>query len=90
MGFAMILWVSRKLAFVALNTIEAKYITTSLASCEAVWLQNLLAGFFDHVLEPTMIYCDNQSCVKLTENPVFHGRSKLIEIKYHFIHDMVQ
>ena len=37
-----------------------------------------------------MIYCDNQSCIKLTENPVFHNRSKHIEIKYHFIRDCVQ
>jgi hypothetical protein len=37
-----------------------------------------------------LIHCDNQSCVKLSENPVFHDRSKHIEIKYHFIRDMVQ
>ena len=37
-----------------------------------------------------MIYCDNQSCIKLTENLVFHDRSKHIEIRYHFIRDCVQ
>jgi hypothetical protein len=37
-----------------------------------------------------VIYCDNQSCVKLSENPVFHDRSKHIEIIYHFIRDRVQ
>ena len=37
-----------------------------------------------------MIYCDNQSCIKLTENSVFHDRSKHIEIRYHFIRDYVQ
>ena len=37
-----------------------------------------------------MIYCDNQSCLKLTENLVFHDRSKHIEIRYHFIRDHVQ
>jgi hypothetical protein len=58
---------------VALSTIEAEYIAASVASREAVWLQKLLAGLFDLELEPTLIYCDNQSCVK-------H-----IEIKYHYI-----
>jgi hypothetical protein len=37
-----------------------------------------------------MILCDNQSCIKMKENPVFHDRSKHIEICYHFIHNMVQ
>ena len=41
-------------------------------------------------LRPTVIYCDNQSCIKLSENPVFHDRSKHIEIHYHFIRDYVQ
>jgi hypothetical protein len=37
-----------------------------------------------------VILCDNQSCIKMTENPVFHDKSKHIEIRYHFIRDMVQ
>jgi hypothetical protein len=37
-----------------------------------------------------VIYCDNQSCIKLSENPFFHDRSKHIEIRYHFICDYVQ
>jgi hypothetical protein len=41
-------------------------------------------------MRATAILCDNQSCIKMTENPVFHDRSKHIEIRYHFICDMVQ
>jgi hypothetical protein len=41
-------------------------------------------------MEATTILCDNQSCIKMIENPVFHDRSKHIEIHYHYIHDMVQ
>ena len=37
-----------------------------------------------------MILCDNQSCIKMTENPVFHDRSKHIEIGYFYIRDMMQ
>jgi hypothetical protein len=40
-------------------------------------------------MAPTVIHCDNQSCIKLSENPVFHDRSKHIEIRYHFIRDWV-
>jgi hypothetical protein len=41
-------------------------------------------------MAPTLIHCDNQSCIKLSENPVFHDRSKHIEIRYHSIRDQVQ
>jgi hypothetical protein len=63
---------------------------TSLASCEVIWLCKRITGLFGQELEPTMIHCNNQSCIKLSENPVFHDRSKHIEIKYHFIRDKVQ
>ena len=62
----------------------------SQASCEAIWLRKMLVGLFGQRLKPTVIYCDNQSCIKLTENLVFHDRSKHIEIGYRFIRDCVQ
>ena len=49
----------------------------------------LLSNLFDLQLDATCIYCDNQSCVKLLENLVFHDKSTHIEIKYHYIRDMV-
>jgi hypothetical protein len=70
---------------VALSTTEAEYIALSVAVHEAVWLHNILADLFGHVLDSTVIHCDNQSYVKLSENPVFHDKSKHIEIKYHYI-----
>jgi hypothetical protein len=88
--FQQISWLSRKQTSVALGTSEAEHIVTSVVSREAVWLWKLPAGIFDLELEPTLIHCDNQSCVKLTENPVFHDRSKHVKIKYHYIWDMVQ
>ena len=63
---------------------------TSQASCEALWLRKLMVDLFDMEMSPTVIQCDNQSCIKLSENPVFHDRSKHIEIRYHFIRDYVQ
>ena len=43
-----------------------------------------------HQIDVTVIFCDNQSCVKLSKNPVFHDRSKHINLKYHYIRDIVQ
>jgi hypothetical protein len=87
---AMISWQSRKQSSIAPSTAEAEYIAACSASCEAIWLRKLLISLFDLEMEATTILCDNQSCIKMTENPVFHDRSKHIEIHYHFIRDMVQ
>jgi hypothetical protein len=60
------------------------------ASHKAVWLRKLLTGLFNIAMEATCILFDNQSCIKLLENLMFHDSSKHIEIRYHYIRDMVQ
>jgi hypothetical protein len=74
---------------VALSTVEDEYIAVCMVVREAVWLRKLLVGLFGKMLDPTVIHCDNQSCVKLSENPVSHDSSKHVEIKSHYIRDMV-
>jgi hypothetical protein len=86
----MVSWSSRKKSCVALSTAEVEYVAACATSREAVWLRKLLSGLFGLRLEVTCIWCDNQSCMKLSENQVFHDRSKHIEIKYYYIRDMVQ
>jgi hypothetical protein len=83
LGLGMISLLRRKHTSVELNTIEDEYIVANVASHEAVWIWKLLARLFDLELEPTLIYYDNQSCVKLSKNLYFHDKSKHIEIKYH-------
>ena len=90
MGLGVISWFIRKQSCVALSTTEAEYVAYYSASCEVVWLRKLLSNLFDLQLDATCIYCDNQSCVKLSKNLVFHDKSKHIEIKYHYIRNMVQ
>ena len=53
-------------------------------------MRKLLSDLFDLQMDATYIYCENQSYVKLSENLVFHDKSKHIEIKYHYNRDMVQ
>jgi hypothetical protein len=74
---------------VALSTAEAEYIALSVVVLKAVCIHKLLTDLFDHEMDPTTIHCDNRSRVKLSQSPVFHDRSKHIEIKYHYIRDMV-
>ena len=90
LGSSMVSWSSRKQSCVALSMAEAEYVAACAACREAVWLRKMLFGLFGHKLDVTCIWCDNQSCMKLSENPMFHDRSKHIEIKYHYIRDMVQ
>jgi hypothetical protein len=90
LGSTMISWSSRKQGSIAQSTAEAEYIAASAANREAVWLRKLLSDLFSAELEPTVIHCDNPSCINLFENPVFHDRSKHIEMRYHYVRDMVQ
>ena len=74
----------------ALSSEEAEYMAASLAACEAIWMRKILVGLFGSHLDPTMTHYDNQSCIKLSINIVFHERSKHIGIWYHHMRDFVQ
>eukprot|EP00253_Pinus_taeda_P033461 PITA_33461 len=80
---------TRKQRSVVLSSTEAEHMDSSQAACEAIWMRKILVGLFGQRMDPTMIYCDNQSCIKLSENPVFHDRSKHIDIWYHHFRDCV-
>ena len=88
--YAMVSWCRRKHTFVSLSIEKVGYTAFSVAIHEAMLIHNILAYLFGNVLYSTIIHCHNQSCVKISENPVFHDKSKHIEIKYHYIRDMVQ
>ena len=53
-------------------------------------MRKILVGLFGSHLDPIVIHCDNQSCIKLSTNPMFDDRSKHIDIQYHHIRDCVQ
>jgi hypothetical protein len=90
LGSAMISWGSRKHKSVAFNTTEAEYMEACEECTEEVWLRKLIFDLFDQTPESTIIYFDNQSCIRLSKHPVFHERLKNIEIKYYFIQYKVQ
>jgi hypothetical protein len=89
LGSTMISWSSRKHGSIAQSTSEAEYIAASDAGKEAIWLRKLVSRLFGDKLEMMVVNCDNQCCIKLTENPVFHDSSKHIDMKYHYIRDLV-
>jgi hypothetical protein len=72
LGSVMVSWRTRKQTSVALSTTELEYIALCVAVREAMWLHKLLADLFGHKMDSIVIHCNNQSCVKLSENSVFH------------------
>lgn len=73
----------------ALNSTETEYIAACMAAREVVWLRKPLAGLFGHMLEPTVIHCDNQSCAQMATNPVHSDQTKHVEMRYFYVQDMV-
>ena len=90
LGGAAVSWKSTKQTTVALSTAEAEYIALSTASQEAIWLQQLMSDLSKKTLQEMIIYKDNQSTICLAKNQAVHGRTKHIDIKYHFIRDLVE
>ncbi len=85
---APISWKSKRQASVALSTAEAEYIAVSIATQKAVWLRRLMSELKVKQEAPTILYEDNQATISMTSN-VHHGRSKHIDIKYHFVREKV-
>jgi len=85
----LISWKSQRQRTVATSSTESEYMALFAATQESIWLRGLLKGF-KHLKEgPTMIFQDNQGCIALARNPVYHSRTKHIDIKYHFIRDQL-
>lgn len=87
---SLITWVSQKQRCVALSSCEAEFMAATAAACQGVWFRNLLGQITDMKYGPVVIYVDNKSAIDLAKNPVFHGRSKHIDILYHFIRECVE
>ena len=83
-------WKSKRQASTALSTCEAEYMALSAATQEAIYLARIFAAFKDSNSEPITMYCDNQGAIALVKNPVKHGRSKHIDIRYHFTREHVE
>jgi hypothetical protein len=88
-GSGAISWSNKKQPTVALSSTKAKYRSVTIIACEVVWLQKLLSDLGQLVDAPIVIYCDNISSILLANNPVYHARTKHIEVHYHFIRKKV-
>jgi hypothetical protein len=83
-------WSSKKQPTVSLSSTESEYKALTSDTCEVVWLRRILADVEEEQNDPTCIHCDNQSAIKLTHNPIYHARSKHIEIQHHFVREKIE
>lgn len=86
---APISWGSKKQKSVALSSTESEYMALSEGVKEAIYLQNLMCEL-KCIQKPIIIYNDNQSAIKLSENAIFHSRTKHISVRYHFTREAVE
>ena len=83
-------WCSQKQEVVALSSCEAEYMAATETAKQAIWLQELLEEITSDGVQNALIRIDNKSAIALSKNPVFHGRSKHIHTRFHFIRECVE
>ena len=89
LGPNVVSWCAKKLPTVSRSSAEAEYRSLASAAAEVTWLQFLLRDLGVYISQPTTLLCDNISATYMAHNPVFHARTKHIEIDYHFVREKV-
>ncbi|KAI3435142.1 RRM domain-containing protein [Psidium guajava] len=86
----LVTWASQKQKTMALSSCEAEFMAATAAACQALWLRSLLEELTGERPKPVKLFVDNKSAIALMKNPVFHGRSKYIDTRFHFIRECVE
>jgi hypothetical protein len=82
-------WASKKQNSVALSTAEAEYIAVGHCCVQLLWMRQTLRDY-GYKLTKVPLLCDNESAIRMADNPVEHSRTKHIAIRYHFLRDHQQ
>jgi len=82
-------WSSKWQEIVSLSTTESKYVAVTHSIKEVLWLRSLLSEVFSPFKDPMTMLCDNQSVIVLTHNHQYHTHTKHIDVRFHFIHWVV-
>ncbi|PKU60283.1 Retrovirus-related Pol polyprotein from transposon TNT 1-94 [Dendrobium catenatum] len=90
LGKSIISWQVKKQQTVARSSTEAEYRALAAEASEVLWLRRLLVDFHLPSTAPTTIFCDNTSAIALANNPVYHARTKHIDVDCHFIRDSIR
>ncbi|RVW41754.1 Retrovirus-related Pol polyprotein from transposon TNT 1-94 [Vitis vinifera] len=86
----VVAWSSKKQPVVTLSTTEAEFVAAASCACQGVWMRGVLEKLGHSQGKCTTVLCDNNSTIKLSKNPVMHGRSKHIDVRFHFLRDLTR
>jgi len=86
-GSCVFSWNSRKQEVVAQSLADVEYISATSATNQAIWLRKILSNLGQNLNEATVMWVDNKSAIAMTKNPVQHGRTKRINVKFHAIRE---
>ena len=88
LGTSLISWLAKKQPTIARSSTESEYKAIANATSELIWLKGLLQEL-QHLVHQATLCCNNIGAIYLSSNPVFHARTKYIELDYHFLREQV-
>ena len=90
MSGGAIAWSAKKQGSIALSTLEAEYISLSHATRHIIWHQMMVRELGFEPDRPFNLNNDNRGAIALTRDPQFHGQSKHIDIRHHFLRELIE
>jgi hypothetical protein len=89
LGPCLVSWCAKKQSVVSKSSTEAEYRAMAMVTAELYWLRMVLKDMQISITAPPLLRCDNLGAIALASNPVYHARTKHIEVDYHFIREKV-
>ena len=90
MSSSVVSWCSKQQPIVTLSTTKVEFVAAAVSACQGVWMKRILKELGHSDGGCTTVMCDNSSTIKLSKNPVMHGRNKHIDVRFHFLRNLTK